>query len=228
MADQDPLKGLGEKMSKMEVDGDDDEAGTPLERMQREIEADRARNEMLLAEAKATGKKVEEDTKKAIQAKKDIKRMLNGMKENKRIYIDTSEPSDTIDDPADIEDTKDLDYSPTKSSSSKKPAKKKPTPTPPSPPAAAMVVPPRPAKGKLAVIINICRDEKGEVFVPRQGVFFFNFHSETQSASAMAAALRWGDETSYEILAKIGDTIDVPYAQLPTKITGVDRGYSNK
>lgn len=214
MADDDD--GLSNAIQQMSVDGGEDEevdnpgSLTHLLSMQEEMERKEKRAEMMLAESRAHYKKT-----------KQLGRMMKQMKETgKRVYISSDTPADDYpDDPADIEDAKDLDYSPAASSAKKekKPPKKK------LQVAAAPLGP-----GKIAVLFHVCKDAEGNVFVPREGAFFFDFASEEQGAKVYGAALEWERTAAYEILAKVGDNVEVVGDQVPTKVTGIDRGFKNK
>jgi hypothetical protein len=220
--DDDPLSNA---MQQMSVDGEDEVAGvdnpgsfTHLHNMQEEMERKEKRAAMMLAESKATLAESKAQYKKT----KELGRLMKQMKEtSKRVYI-SSDPSDYPDDPADAEDAKnDPDYSPAASSAKKekKPPKKK----------ASLQVAAAPlGPGKIAVLFHVCKDTDGNVFVPREGAFFFDFASEEQGAKVYGAALEWERTVAYEILAKVGDNVEVVGEQVPTKITGIDRGYKNR
>jgi hypothetical protein len=224
MADDDDA--LSNAVQQMSMDGEEDEVAgvdnpgsfTHLLSMQDEMERREMKAQMMLAESKATLAESKAQYKKT----KELGRLMKQMKEtSKRVYI-SSDPSDYPDDPADAQDAKDLDYSPAASSAkTKKPPKKKASLE--VAPAAAPLGP-----GKIAVLFHVCRDTDGNVFVPREGAFFFDFASEEQGAKVYGAALEWERTVAYEILAKVGDNVEVVGEQVPTKITGIDRGWKNK
>jgi len=222
MAEEDQ-DSLSNAMQQMSVDGEDDDdvqAGAPLARLlsiEENVEKKEKRTEVLLSETKAY-------LKQTIEREKGLKKMLKEMKETgKRVYISSDTPADDYpDDPADKEDAKDLDYSPAASSAkTKKPPKKKPTTVVTAPP-------PPPAEGKIAVLFYVCKDKQGNIFIPREGTFFFDFESEAQGAKIVAAALEWEEKQSWEILIKMGSNIDVVRSQLPTKLCGIDHGFKNR